>query len=63
MKCLREFRKAQKWTQEEFAKRADISKNYVYMLESGRVRPSVSLAKRLGKLMDVDWRTLFEDET
>lgn len=59
---LEDIRKQLDLTHEEVAIRAGISRHYYTMIANGNRRPSVAVAKRIGKAMDFDW-TLFFDET
>ena len=50
---LKKLRKARNMTQEELAKRADLSRTYVARLETGRQDPSLSTLERLAKALRV----------
>lgn len=49
-------------TQTTFGKKLGISQSYLVKLEAGTQNPSVPLAKRLAKILDVDWTRFFEKE-
>lgn len=38
-----------------------ISESYLSQIETGKRRPSVSVAKRLGATLGVDWTKFFEE--
>ena len=42
--------------------KAKISPSALSMIATGRRRPSVDLAKRLGAVLGVDWTLFFEDD-
>ena len=48
-------------TQAELADVLAVSEHYVYLIEAGLRKPSVSLAKRIGEVLHLDW-TLFYEE-
>ncbi|MBR4212128.1 MAG: helix-turn-helix transcriptional regulator [Oscillibacter sp.] len=43
------------------SQKAKISPSALSMIATGRRRPSVDLAKRLGAVLGVDWTLFFED--
>lgn len=48
-------------TQEELAQKAGISRAHVTRIERGSAKPSVPVAKRLGAVLNVDWRDFYND--
>lgn len=56
---LTEFRKRQGLTQEELAKKANISRSYLANLESGKYTPSLEVAKNLSVILEVSVDELF----
>ena len=61
MSILREKRIEQKLTQKDLASEMDIDISYISLLENGKRKPSVLLAKKLGKFLDFNWTDFFED--
>lgn len=50
------------WTQADLAQRADVSRQTINAIETGRFDPSLPLAFRLAKLFDLRIEELFFDE-
>lgn len=59
---LEEKRKSTGFSQDEIAKKLNITTNYYNLIVNGHRRPSPNLAKEIGKLLKIDW-TDFYDET
>ena len=57
---LKELRTEQGYTQEELASKCDVLRTTISMIESGINKPSVELAKKLGEILNVDWKGFFE---
>lgn len=57
---LKELRVKNGLTQEELAEKCDVLRTTISMIESGVNKPSINLAKRLGEVLDVDWKGFFE---
>ncbi|WP_081904102.1 helix-turn-helix transcriptional regulator [Brevibacillus thermoruber] len=49
-------------TQEEVAKKAAIARTTYAMIEQDNRTPSVNVAKRLSKVLGVDWTLFFEEK-
>ena len=49
------------YTQEELASNCDALRTTITMIELGENKPSVELAKKLGKIFDVAWSDFCED--
>lgn len=47
--------------QSEVANKIGISEQYYNMIENGKRKPSVTTAKRLSKLLNVNWTIFFDD--
>lgn len=60
--CLKKYRKDKNLTQDEIAKQAKISRAYYTRLENRKRRPSVPVAKKIARVLDFDWRELYEDD-
>ena len=58
---LKELRTAKGITQEQLAKECEVQRTTITMIEIGENKPSVELAKKLGKIFDVAWSDFFED--
>lgn len=52
-------RKEKELTQQEMAKKIGISRQYYNDIENGKRQPSVGTAKKIGKLLGVDWTIFF----
>lgn len=59
---LTDARNRKKLTHEDVAKKAGITRQYYGMIEKGERTPSVSIAKKIGKVLEVDWTIFFETE-
>ena len=57
---LRDARKQKNYTQEQLASLAGVGRTTIVMIENGANRPSVSLAKKLGEILEVDWTIFFD---
>jgi transcriptional regulator with XRE-family HTH domain len=57
---VRQLRVIRGWSQSELARRVGITRSRMGQLEEGAV-PSLGLAVRLGAVLVIDWRRLFED--
>ncbi|MBR8660725.1 helix-turn-helix transcriptional regulator [Brevibacillus sp. NL20B1] len=49
-------------TQEEVAKKAAIARTTYAMIEQDNRKPSVNVAKRLSKVLGIDWTLFFEEK-
>lgn len=49
-------------TQEEVASKAEIARTTYAMIEQNNRTPSVNVAKRIAKVLDVDWTLFFEQK-
>ena len=56
---LEEFRNLNKWTQQELANRALVSRQTIISLENGHYNPSILLAFKLANLFNVKIEELF----
>jgi putative transcriptional regulator len=56
---LAELRMARGWTQQDLADMADVSRQTIISLESGRYNPSLILAFKLARIFDVRLEGLF----
>ncbi len=50
---IREARKEKGFTQEELAKKVEVSKNYIYLIESGRENPGKKAVRDIAKTLGV----------
>ena len=48
-------------TQEELAQKAGISRTHVTRIERGSAKPSVSVAKKLARILNVNWGDFYND--
>ena len=58
---LKELRTAKGMTQEQLAKECEVQRTTITMIEIGENKPSIELAKKLGKNFNVAWTDYFED--
>lgn len=58
---VKELRMSKGLTQEQLAKECDVQRTTITMIELGENKPSVELAKKLGKIFGVEWAGFFED--
>ena len=58
---LRALRKEQGMTGAVLGEKAKVSQAALSLIENGKRRPSVNLAKRLGVALGVDWTLFFEE--
>ena len=58
---VKELRTAKGITQEQLAKECEVQRTTITMIEIGENKPSVELAKKLGKIFEVAWSDFFED--
>ncbi len=56
---LEEFRTQRGWTQQELGERAGVSRQTIISLERGRYNPSILLAFRLARQVEVQIENLF----
>lgn len=49
-------------TQEQLAEKVGISRSHVTRIERGEIRPSVPVAKKLGAVLNVDWRCFYDEQ-
>jgi putative transcriptional regulator len=59
---LRELRKAHKLTQQELAKRLDVSRQTIISIESGKYDPSLSLAFNIAYVLSSTIEDIFEPQ-
>ena len=57
---LKELRKEKGLSQLELGQRCGVSRQMICEIERGAKNPSVNLAKKLGKLLNVKWYLFFE---
>ncbi|QIC07648.1 helix-turn-helix transcriptional regulator [Brevibacillus sp. 7WMA2] len=50
------------FTQEQVANRADIARTTYAMIEQENRRPSVNVAKKIARVLGVDWTIFFEEK-
>lgn len=56
-----ELRKSRGFTQKALADRAGISQPSLANIESGKTKPRISTARRLAKVLKIDWKTFYQD--
>lgn len=58
---LKEKRKEQRLTQKDLASELGIDVSYISLLENGKRKPSVPMAKKIAALLKFNWTMFFED--
>lgn len=59
---LKEHRKNARLTQSTLSELCECGRTTICMIENGKLRPSVKLAKRIGNVLGVDWTLFYADE-
>ena len=59
---LKNIRVEKGLTQQEVASSGDFARTYYTMVEQGKRKPSVDIAKSIAKVLDFKWTIFFEDE-
>lgn len=59
---IKKLRTEKGMTQEQLANDCGVQRTTITMIELGENKPSVELAKKLGKIFDVAWSDFFEDD-
>ena len=60
MPNIKELRTAKGLTQEQLANECGVQRTTITMIELGENKPSVELAKKLGEILEIDWKGFFE---
>lgn len=62
MQKIKEMRERKGITQEQLANEANVSRQYIHLLETGkREECTVKLARRIAKALECDWTELYND--
>lgn len=59
---LKELRKEQQFTQQEFAERLNVSRQTIISIETGKYDPSLTLAFKIAYLLHVKIEEIFEPD-
>ncbi len=59
---IKVLRTAQKWSQAEFARRLEVSRQTVIAIETGRSDPSLALAFTIARVFEMKIEDLFRPE-
>ena len=59
---LKEKRTMKGYTQSDMAKFLDCTEQYYNLIENDRRRPSVERAKKIGKILGIDWTTFYDNK-
>lgn len=54
-------RKNKGYTQKQVAELSKVSEEYISLIESGKRKPSVKVAKKLGAVLGIQWTIFFEN--
>ena len=57
---IKELRIKKGLTQEQLANECGVQRTTITMIELGENKPSVELAKKLGEILEIDWKGFFE---
>ena len=57
---IKELRIAKGLTQEQLANECGVQRTTITMIENENNLPSVETAKKLGKVLGIDWKVFFE---
>lgn len=58
---LKEARVKKKMTQQELADKVGVVRQTISMIENGTNKPSIDLAKKIGKVLKIRWVNFFKD--
>lgn len=58
---IREIRKERGLTMKQVADMVQVSEAVISLIETGKRRPSIRVAKRLGKLFGIRWEDFYKD--
>ena len=48
-------------TQEQLAEKTGVSRSHITRVERGDIKPSVPVAKKLGEVLEIDWRNFYDE--
>lgn len=57
---LKDSRTSLNMSQQELAEKVGVSREYITMIENNERTPSVSIAKKIGIALNIDWTIFFE---
>lgn len=60
MNKVRKYRIEKYMSQEELAERCGVARTHITSIESGSYMPSVQVAKKIGQVLDFDWKEIYE---
>lgn len=60
---LIDYREKKKLSQSDLAALADVSREYISMIENGNRSPSVTVAKKIGKALGFKWELFFKEDS
>ena len=58
---LKKIRTEKGLTQDALSIACEVQRTTISMIETGENKPSVDLAKKLGKVLNINWTEFFED--
>lgn len=61
-KLLKIYRFTNDLTQQDFAKKYNVHRSTIAMIEADVNQPKIETAKLLGKIINIDWWLFYEDE-
>ncbi|MDI9493929.1 MAG: helix-turn-helix transcriptional regulator [Bacillota bacterium] len=60
---VKEYRIEKNITQEKLAELTGVTRSYISKIETGVAKPSVPVARRIGKVLKFDWTKFFPDDS
>lgn len=57
---LEEIRKSKNLTQQQVADESEITRQYYNMIENGERTPTVATAKKIAKVLNIEWTSMFD---
>lgn len=62
MSLLKICRTKKGFTQEKLAETAKVDRTLISKIESGKATITISMAKRLSSILDINWKSFYEDD-
>ena len=59
---LKKRRATKGYTQSDMAKFLECTEQYYNLIENNRRRPGVERAKKIGKILGIDWTTFYDNK-
>lgn len=59
---LKKIRAEKGMTQEELAAKVGVTRQHIGLIENGTANPSPAVAKAIGKALEFDWTSFYDEE-